>query len=105
MTVITISLQDTLPEEAGQTNPLLPSAATTDGDSTSPASKVRCSLQLQTSRVQLQPPRVHTCLTLLLLQVDVRWNMIACGKTRPSLDMTEHARAYLSGIKPRSLNL
>jgi len=68
--------KDTLPEEAGQTNPLLPSAATTDGDSTSPASKV-----------------------------DVRWNMIACGKTRPSLDMTEHARAYLSGIKPRSLNL
>jgi len=38
-------------------------------------------------------------------KVDVRWNMIACGKTRPSLDMTEHARQYLSGIKPRSLNL
>ena len=41
----------------------------------------------------------------ILTQVDVRWNMIACGKTRPSLDMTEHARQYLSGIKPRSLNL
>lgn len=38
-------------------------------------------------------------------KLDVRWNMIACGKTKPSLEMTEHARQYLSGIKPRSLNL
>jgi len=38
-------------------------------------------------------------------KLDVRWNMIACGKTRPSIEMTEHARQYLSGIKPRSLNL
>jgi hypothetical protein len=67
-------LKETLPEEAGQNNPLLPS--TSANEDTSPASKV-----------------------------DVRWNMIACGKTRPSLDMTEHARQYLQGIKPRSLNL
>lgn len=38
-------------------------------------------------------------------KLDVRWNMIACGKTKPSIEMTEHARQYLSGIKPRSLNL
>jgi len=25
-------------------------------------------------------------------KLDVRWNMIACGKTRPSIEMTEHAR-------------
>ena len=43
--------------------------------------------------------------TSLSFQLDVRWNMIACGKTRPSIEMTEHARQYLSGIKPRSLNL
>jgi len=67
-------LKETLPEEAGQNNPLLPS--TTNSDDSSPASKL-----------------------------DVRWNMIACGKTRPSIEMTEHARQYLSGIKPRSLNL
>jgi len=67
-------LKETLPEEAGQNNPLLPS--TTSSDDSSPASKL-----------------------------DVRWNMIACGKTRPSIEMTEHARQYLSGIKPRSLNL
>jgi len=67
-------LKETLPEEAGQNNPLLPSSSSTE--ETSPASKL-----------------------------DVRWNMIACGKTRPSIEMTEHARQYLSGIKPRSLNL
>merc|ERR1712038_177752 len=67
-------LKETLPEEAGQNNPLLPS--TTNSDDSSPASKL-----------------------------DVRWSMIACGKTRPSIEMTEHARQYLSGIKPRSLNL
>ena len=38
-------------------------------------------------------------------KLDVRWNMIACGKTKPSIEMTEHAQQYLSGIKPRSLNL
>ncbi|CAB4061920.1 MYB [Lepeophtheirus salmonis] len=38
-------------------------------------------------------------------KLDVRWNMIACGKTRPSLDLTEQARQYLSSMKPRSLNL
>jgi hypothetical protein len=41
----------------------------------------------------------------LYFQLDVRWNMIACGKTKPSIEMMEHARQYLSGIKPRSLNL
>lgn len=67
-------LKDTLPEEAGHNNPLLPQPA--QHEDVSPASKL-----------------------------DVRWNMIACGKTRPSIEMTEHARQYLSGIKPRSLNL
>lgn len=38
-------------------------------------------------------------------KLDVRWNMIACGKTRPSIEMTENARQYLSHMKPRSLNL
>ena len=38
-------------------------------------------------------------------QLDVRWNMIACGKTRPTLDLTEQARQYLSTMKPRSLDL
>ena len=31
--------------------------------------------------------------------------MIACGKTRPTLDLTEQAREYLSTMKPRSLDL
>lgn len=38
-------------------------------------------------------------------KLDVRWNMIACGKTRPTLDLTEQAREYLSTMKPRSLDL
>ena len=40
-----------------------------------------------------------------LFQLDVRWNMIACGKTRPTLDLTEQARNYLNTMKPRSLDL
>jgi hypothetical protein len=31
--------------------------------------------------------------------------MIACGKTRPTLEMTEQARQYLSTMQPRSLDL
>jgi len=38
-------------------------------------------------------------------KLDVRWNMIACGKTRPTLEMTEQARHYLSSMQPRSLDL
>jgi hypothetical protein len=38
-------------------------------------------------------------------KLDVRWNMIACGKTRPTLEMTEQARQYLNTMKPRSLDL
>merc|ERR1712223_244865 len=39
-------------------------------------------------------------------KLDVRWNMIACGKTRPTLEMTEQARQYLNiPLKPRSLDL
>ena len=85
-------LQETLPEEAGQNNPLLPS--NTSMDEASPTSKVRVWL-----------PASLGVNALLIFQLDVRWNMIACGKTRPSIEMTEHARQYLSGIKPRSLNL
>jgi len=51
---------------------------------------------LQSSSEEKSPPAS---------KLDVRWNMIACGKTKPSIEMTEHARQYLSGIKPRSLNL
>ncbi|TRY74585.1 hypothetical protein TCAL_01644 [Tigriopus californicus] len=35
----------------------------------------------------------------------LKWNMIACGKTRPAMDLTEQAREYLSTMKPRSLDL
>ena len=42
---------------------------------------------------------------IYLFQLDVRWNMIACGKTRPTLEMTEQARHYLSSMQPRSLDL
>jgi hypothetical protein len=38
-------------------------------------------------------------------KLDVRWNMIACGKTRPTLEMTEQARQYLTSMQPRSLDL
>lgn len=31
--------------------------------------------------------------------------MVACGKTRPSIEMTEQARLYLNTMKPRSLDL
>jgi myb proto-oncogene protein len=53
----------------------------------------------------LLPVSANTEDTSPTSKLDVRWNMIACGKTRPSIEMTEHARQYLSGIKPRSLNL
>jgi len=38
-------------------------------------------------------------------KLDVRWNMIACGRTRPTIEMTEQARHYLSTMQPRSLDL
>ena len=77
--------------------------------------KSNCCQPLHSSALMILPHsfmrRVNPCgnsyhqLQLLSFQLDVRWNMIACGKTRPSIEMTEHARQYLSGIKPRSLNL
>lgn len=42
-----------------------------------------------------------------LPKLDVRWEMVACGKTLDQLELTEQAHRYLSDItlKPRSLNL
>ena len=97
MKLLTVSvlLQETLPEEAGQNNPLLP--CNSSMEEASPTSKVSPQLG--------HIIKVIWSDIILIFQLDVRWNMIACGKTRPSIDMTEHARQYLSGIKPRSLNL
>ncbi|KAK3915228.1 Transcriptional activator Myb [Frankliniella fusca] len=40
-------------------------------------------------------------------KLDVRWEMVACGKTLDQLELTEQAHKYLSQatLKPRSLNL
>ncbi|KAJ1530938.1 hypothetical protein ONE63_005774 [Megalurothrips usitatus] len=40
-------------------------------------------------------------------KLDVRWEMVACGKTSDQLELTEQAHKYLSqtALKPRSLNL
>lgn len=42
----------------------------------------------------------------LLLQLDYRWAIVACGRTQDQLDMTEKAHKFLktTGLKPRSLN-
>lgn len=42
-----------------------------------------------------------------LPKLDVRWEMVACGKTQDQLELTEQAHRYLCDItlKPRSLNL
>lgn len=42
------------------------------------------------------------------LQLDVRWEMVACGKTENQRRLTEQARQFVSqnaALKPRSLNL
>ncbi|XP_034247056.1 myb-related protein B isoform X2 [Thrips palmi] len=40
-------------------------------------------------------------------KLDVRWEMVACGKTQDQLELTEQAHKYLiqTALKPRSLNL
>ncbi|XP_046999231.1 myb-related protein B isoform X2 [Schistocerca americana] len=42
-----------------------------------------------------------------LPKLDVRWEMVACGRTRDQLELTEQAHRYLnqSALQPRSLNL
>ncbi|PSN37597.1 Myb protein [Blattella germanica] len=42
-----------------------------------------------------------------LSKLDVRWEMVACGKTKDQLELTEQAHRLLSmtNVKPRSLNL
>ena len=45
---------------------------------------------------------------IFFFQLDVRWEMIACGKTENQLRLTEQARQFVSqttALKPRSLNL
>jgi hypothetical protein len=44
----------------------------------------------------------------VFFQLDVRWEMVACGKTQDQLELTEQAHKLLSmttTLKPRSLNL
>lgn len=40
-------------------------------------------------------------------QLDVRWEMVACGKTQDQIELTEQAHKYLNqtALQPRSLNL
>ncbi|EEB18542.1 hypothetical protein Phum_PHUM518540 [Pediculus humanus corporis] len=40
-------------------------------------------------------------------KLDVRWEMVACGKTEDQLELTEQARVLLnlSALKPRSFNV
>lgn len=44
-----------------------------------------------------------------VLQLDVRWEMVACGKTENQRRLTEQARQFVTqdatALKPRSLNL
>nr|CAD7403558.1 unnamed protein product [Timema poppensis] len=44
---------------------------------------------------------------LKLPKLDVRWEMVACGKTKDQIELTQQAHLYLSSntLKPRSLNL
>ncbi|KAE8739139.1 hypothetical protein FOCC_FOCC015368 [Frankliniella occidentalis] len=81
-------------------------------DPPSPGTKSGC----QTSSL-LTPPtkqsvvkRIHfgdTSRDLRVPKLDVRWEMVACGKTLDQLELTEQAHKYLSQatLKPRSLNL
>nr|CAD7401193.1 unnamed protein product [Timema cristinae] len=45
--------------------------------------------------------------SLKLPKLDVRWEMVACGKTKDQIELTQQAHLYLSSntLKPRSLNL
>lgn len=40
------------------------------------------------------------------LQLDVEWEMVACGQTKDQLELTKMAHRYLkdNALKPRSLN-
>nr|CAD7257067.1 unnamed protein product [Timema shepardi] len=44
--------------------------------------------------------------SLKLPKLDVRWEMVACGKTKDQIELTQQAHLYLSSntLKPRSLN-
>ncbi|KAG8231567.1 hypothetical protein J437_LFUL011745 [Ladona fulva] len=41
----------------------------------------------------------------LIPKLDVQWEMVACGKTKDQVEMTEKARQYLSSIQPQLLNI
>jgi len=94
-------LKETLPDDSGFdsiNHHRIPSSAGCPSSSTattveSPSSSLSVPLVSNAGR---SPPKS---------KLDVRWNMIACGKTRPTLEMTEQARHYLSSMQPRSLDL
>jgi len=87
-------LKETLPDDSGFDS--LNNHRMSTGASASATSPSGTSMQTQVTNAGRSPPKN---------KLDVRWNMIACGKTRPTLEMTEQARHYLSSMQPRSLDL
>ena len=114
-------LKETLPDDSGfdsLNNHRMSVAGTSATDSPSSTSITSTSNQAATmvNAGRSPPKNKASCMMTLkfedwwsrmstYLQLDVRWNMIACGKTRPTLEMTEQARGFLSSMQPRSLDL
>lgn len=88
-------LKETLPDDSGFDSLNNHRMSTAGTSATSPSTSATSTNQV-TNSAGRSPPKN---------KLDVRWNMIACGKTRPSLEMTETARSYLSSMQPRSLDL
>ncbi|XP_076341584.1 transcriptional activator Myb-like isoform X4 [Tachypleus tridentatus] len=90
-------IKETLPEESETFN----NAFVAPSSSAIP--KQKCKLHY--SRVAQRTNFEETPHKKSLLKLDIRWEMVACGKTKDQIELTEQARRLMGNLRPRALDL
>ncbi|XP_022247386.1 myb-related protein A-like [Limulus polyphemus] len=90
-------IKETLPEESETFN----NAFIAPTDSAIPKQKHK----LHYSRIAQHVSSEETPCKKSLLKLDMRWEMVACGKTKDQIELTEQARRLMGNLRPRALNL
>ncbi|XP_076347016.1 transcriptional activator Myb-like isoform X2 [Tachypleus tridentatus] len=90
-------IKETLPEECETFN----NAFIAPTDSAIPKQKHK----LHCSRIAQHVSSEETPHMKSSLKLDMRWEMVACGKTKDQIELTEQAHRLMGNLRPRALNL
>ncbi|XP_022250271.1 myb-related protein B-like isoform X4 [Limulus polyphemus] len=90
-------IKETLPEESETFN----NAFVAPSGSAIPKQKCKLHYPRVAQRINFE----ETPHKKSLLKLDIRWEMVACGKTKDQIELTEQARRLMGNLRPRALDL